>query len=149
MNQNSPESKPREQVDWKRVKVFRDDPTTFAVVVSMLPLKRPKYSIAMGRIINPGMVDKDGLMTDKLFPHFYINRQRDAISQVVLECDYETIIAKMVMQALQWIEGQMSLDLQYELDEKRLREERDANRGKPVTRTTGKTERERAKHKQS
>lgn len=130
-----PHQNQKQQHNWERVKLFTHETTLITAEVSRLPLPTPAYSMAIGRMV-------DG----KLRQHFHVRRERSLVA-VNLEADYVTVVGALMVQAQEFIVAEMKKDLETYLETRIERDQKNANRGKPVTKVTGKTERDRTKGK--
>jgi hypothetical protein len=120
---------------WIPIKSFRRD--VVVVQVTQLQGYRPRYSIEVGRI------NEDG----KIRRHFGIFTLYELGSQVKIRESLGKTIASLVEEAEDWIVRVTQEREEQILEERITSEEKEANRGKPVTRQTGKTQKEREKLK--
>lgn len=109
---------------WKIVHGFIDDSTGLAVDISQTSDVRPRFSIKVGKR------SKEGHM----LPFIPMYSEGVAVKSIV------TTIESLVLKAELWINEKL-LEARVEFDLFQ------ASRGKPVTRHTGKTQKNRDKHK--
>ena len=127
MNDQAPARAP---MKWSHARDFTDNGYCVRVQRSD-STPRPRYSLSMGR------VPPDGRFIP--FVGIFVQTERGKVTITPIDA----VFARLLAEAQSWIEGLC----QEKEDELRIeREEKEANRGKPVTRRTGKTERDRAKH---
>lgn len=123
----------REKQNWERVATFTNETTLITVEVSRLPISTPTYSMAIGRMVD-----------DRLRQNFHIRRERSLVD-IIIEQDYESIVATLMAKAMVYIRAEMKKDLDTYLESRYEKDRLSADRGKPATKVTGKTEKNRAK----
>lgn len=121
----------RERPSWIDAKTFEDG--DYAVRVQKLDVRAPRFSISIGR-------QREG----KFIPHLPV--MTEGQGKVTVQSLYAKI-GLLVQQAEVWIQEQVQRHEDERLAYKLQYEERDANRDRPKTRHTGKTERDRNKTK--
>lgn len=119
-------------VEWQLVMSDTHEATGITIRVSRLPLGVPKYSVSIGRRADDGRIQS----------HFHVSRER-SMTDVRFEHDYSHVVRSLMAKAEDFISASMRTDLSNYLEMRRIREEEDANRGKPKTRITGKTAKSR------
>ncbi len=124
-------------VVWQRAHIVTHEETGISVIVSVLPLRDPRYSIGIGRVSREER--QDGLAIDymRLLQFFHIMKDRDTgYMNLDFECPYIDIINNLVNEALEWIKGKMKEDI---IARDQAREEKKAGNG------NGKTAKKKAK----
>jgi hypothetical protein len=129
-----PVSKP-----WNVVRDFIDPETKLCVRITAQNHFRPRYSIAIGRWISP----PNGEREDYLGPH--IPMMIDIENGSVSLRPFVQIINDLMGQAIEHIHVEAQKREDEILEAKREKELSDANKDKPFTRQTGKTQRTKEK----
>lgn len=122
-------------MDWKIVKTYEDEGSGLQVQVSVLPLQRPKYNVAVGQ------KRRDGAFGRFIAPAV-------AVSNAVVDvAKHGMVLARLLDDATIYVQEQLQHLEDEEILRKQLREQRQIERetGKSDVAHTGKTEREAAK----
>ena len=130
--------------DWIIAKEFKDDASGIVVRVSELDRgKFRNWNISIGA---HNVEDPENRPLRFYLPVRFNQESIRLVSPAPeLERNYETVIGELVFAATSWVRDRASEDHQIRVAEAYDRDKRAADRGKPVTRVTGKTAREKDK----
>jgi hypothetical protein len=127
--------------NWTVAKVFTDG-NGYAVEVSTTPGRRGEllYSVRCGQ-----MIERNGFTSLS----FNIRAAKDPSSMVHvgLAKPFAEALATLLGQAQEWIVTELAIQHDSDIDARIVREAKQADWGKPKTKVTGKTERNRAKRR--
>lgn len=127
---------------WTEVQTYRDEGSKIQVVISKSDhYPFPRYSIRVG---TEWPFHQNGQYTVRLFFNPRVHDQ--AKGQALMGDEFERLEV-LLDQAKEWIQIDAAYVANQVLDARIARDEMQANRGKPVTPVTGKTERNRQKGK--
>jgi hypothetical protein len=142
MNTNSSNAREftRPKPVYSMVKDFTDAQTGVTVRLQRSDdLPRPRYSMQIGRLVDPK--NGDDL---RLIPYLSI-RVETQNGQVVRLTDYRSPLPELLAEAEEFVRAEAQLIEEELLARQIARDEERANQGKVVTRVTGKTQRDKAK----
>lgn len=133
--------------EWARVKFFRDDATNIRVTISRLDLVDPMYRFSIGLVLERpafGEAGKAGEMVESFFPVINMkNRQNMSLGTFGFEFDYAKIVAGLMAEAQEWVTADRARTFNELTEARYAKDVYSANRGKPVTKVTGKTARKK------
>lgn len=135
--------------EWTRVKFFLDEPTNIRVTVSRLDLTDPMYRFSIGYVLErpafiaPGSAARPE-MVETFFPGITMkNRQNMSLGTFGFEFDYAKIVAGLMAEAQEWVTSDRARTFNEQTEARYAKDVQSANRGKPVTKVTGKTARKK------
>jgi hypothetical protein len=130
-------------VIWTVVKVLEKDGYGVEVSHSIGRYDESVYSVRAGRFVR-----KEGVAELVLMPFMRAERDRSVLSQATLRAPFAEVIGKLLAEAEEYILIQLRAEHEQYLENRRDRELEDDARGKPRTRHTGKTERNRERRRE-
>lgn len=137
--------------EWTRVKFFLDETTDIRVTISKLDLSDPMYRFSVGLVIErkvqvaPSSDTSSGAETvETYFPGITMKKKQDMpLGTFGLEFDYAKVIGGLVAQAQEWVAEDRVRTFNEQTEARYAKDVQSANRGKPVTKVTGKTARKK------
>lgn len=127
---------------WNRVTFFRDDTTAIQVTVSRLDVAVPLYRFSVGTVTSRQA--EDGESFDVFDPAIMLRkRQNMSLGAFGFEFDYAKLILDLLLQAQEWAITDCARAFNEQTEAQYAKDLQAANRGKPVTKTTGKTARKK------
>lgn len=133
--------------EWTRVKFFLHEVTNIRVTVSRLDLGDPMYRFSIGLVLERpafGEAGKAGETVETFFPVITMQKRQDMqLGTFGFEFDYAKIVAGLVMEAQEWATADRARTFNEETEARYAKDVWAANRGKPVTKVTGKTARKK------
>jgi hypothetical protein len=140
MNERQADFKPI----WNLTHTVKDEETGLAVEISTSQgrFNDTLYSFRIGRIL----MNSD--TKQSLFiPHIRAVRNRKNLATVELQVPFASVLSDLLIAAQQWIVSEMALKHEADIEKRIEKETKSANFGKKETKRTGKTEKNRNKHK--
>lgn len=137
--------------EWTRVKFFLDEPTNIRVTISRLDLVDPMYRFSIGLVVErkiqvqPSSEFSSGAESvETFFPGITMkNRQNMSLGTFGFEFDYAKIVAGLMAEAQEWVTADRARTFNELTEARYAKDVQSANRGKPVTKVTGKTARKK------
>jgi hypothetical protein len=105
----------------------------------------PVYSVRVGKEVT--RKKEDGSLEAFVAPHIRVYQDRGCMTEARIESPFAAKLSALLHDAEDWIQRDMSLRYEAYLEERREWEQDEAGRGRPKTRRTGKTERDREKRR--
>jgi len=145
------------QVVWKFAKAFLDEDSGVCVEISKAQSHRSatKYSVRIGRLVWKDKNEKGPVQLPKegeehkitLLPFITAYKDFGSIAHVRLQKSFAEPLARLSHAAEEWIVTEMAASNEEHLEQRREKEMQQVNRGKPVTKVTGKTARKRERER--